>query len=217
MNVIECIQGDSTWFESRLGMLTGSRIADALSKLKNGGESATRRNMMIDLAIERITGKPTEHYVSEPMQRGLDLEPLALAAYELRTESEVERVGFVLHPRIQWAGCSPDGLVGAGLVQAKCPLPRTHANYLLAGCVPQEYVPQMMWELACTEKPWSDFISFCPEFPSPLDLLVCRLERDDAKIAEMEADAVKFLKDVEVTVTQLREGLEGVLKMSAAK
>lgn len=211
MKVVPCIQGDATWHETRLGMLTASRISDALAKLKKGGDSAARKNYMLDLAVERITRKPTEHYMSEPMRIGVEREPLALAAYEIEKDCVVERVGFVLHPTIEWSGASPDGIVGDGLVQVKCPLPRTHATYLIADKVPAEYVPQCMWELACTGKAYTDFISYCPEFPPELRLFICRLERDDALIGQMEAEARVFLDEVAATVTQLRGGLEGLL------
>lgn len=216
MKVVDCVQGDGTWIQSRLGHLTASRISEALTKLKGGGESATRRNLVIDLAVERITGEATDHYVSAPMQRGLLLEPAAIFGYEQRMGVEVERVGFVLHPTIEMAGCSPDGIVGDGIVQAKCPLPRTHATYLLGEVVPSEYIPQCMWELACTGKAWCDFVSYCPDFPEPLDLFICRLERDDTGIAGMEAEAVRFLAEVENTVLRLRGGLEGLLEASVA-
>lgn len=218
LNIVECVQGDAEWFAARIGCLTGSRIADAIAKPKRQGtgELECRANLRMELAVERVTNKPMQHFVSVWMERGLELEPLARAAYELRTERETQQVGYVIHPSILWAGASPDGLVGDdGMVQFKVPKPTTHAEYLIAECVPEQYRAQMLWEMACCPgRQWNDFVSWCPDFPEPLDLFICRLERDAAKIAEMEAEAQKFLSEVETTVAQLKEGLEGTLKRS---
>lgn len=216
MNAVDCIQGSQEWLESRIGCLTASRIADAVAKRKRGTEDLQSRiDLRIDLAVERVTNKPTASFVSEWMTRGVELEPLARAAYELRTNTETEQLGFVLHDSIEWSGCSPDGLVGRdGMVQFKCPKPSTHAQYLLGECVPEEYTPQMMWEMACCDRQWSDFASYCPDFPEPLDLFICRLPRDEKRIAEMQAEAVKFLSEVEALVIRLKSGMEGALRAS---
>lgn len=220
LNVIDCLQGSEEWFANRIGLLTSSRIADAIRKAKreSTGELQCRADLRLELAVERITKKPMEHFVSKWMERGAEMEPMARAAYELRTDTRVRQVGFVLHPdreRLAWAGCSPDGLCGDGLTEFKVPKSNTHAEYLLGECVPEMYIPQMMWQMACCPGyQWCDFVSYCPDFPEPLDLFICRLRRDEKRIAEMEAEASKFLAEVETVVVQLRDGLEGALRDS---
>ena len=216
LNIISETQRDAEWFAVRLGCLGSSRIAAAIGKRKRSSEELqARADLRIEMAVERVTGKTSEHYVSQWMERGTELEPLARAAYELRREVEVTQVGFVLHPEIAWAGCSPDGLVDDdGLVELKVPKPTTHAQYLLGEYVPSEYQPQMMWQMAVTGRKWNDFVSYCPDFPEPLDLMICRLPRNQALIEEMEAEAKKFLQEVEATTIQLRGGLEGALRAS---
>lgn len=216
LNIVECIQGDAEWFGSRVGMLTASRIREALRKSKRGDELQTRYNLKLELAVERITKKPAEHIVTAWMERGAEMEPLARATYELRRETDVKQVGFVLHPSIAWAGCSPDGLIGdTGLVELKVPKPSTHADYLLGECVPSIYQPQMLWQMACCPGyEWCDFVSYCPDFPEPLDLFICRLPRDAERITEMEAEAEKFLKEVESMAMRLQGGLEAALEKS---
>jgi len=220
LNVITETQGDAEWLAARTGCLTASRVADAIRKSKRDPNGAyitkARQNLCMELAVERVTGKATEHFVSQWMERGTELEPIARAAYELRTDRIVETVGFVLHPSIKWAGCSPDGLVDSdGLVQFKVPKPTTHAEYLIGECVPSDYVPQMMWELACCPgRTHNVFASYCPDFKPPLDLFICRMERNDEAISAMEQEARKFLEDVEATVVRLNGGLEGALRHS---
>lgn len=222
---IICEQGSAEWFAERVGHLTSSRIADAIRKRQRKSNSGSadddlqcRINLRLELAVERVTNKISDHYVSYWMQRGMELEAAARFAYEQRINVETERVGFVRHASIAWAGCSPDGFVGAdGLVEFKVPKPTTHAQYLLEERVPEQYVPQMTWQMACTGRAWNEFVSYCPDFPEPLDLFICRLSRDDAKIAEMEGEARKFLAEVEAIVTQLGGGLEAVLRDSVER
>lgn len=218
MRTIDCGgQGTELWFQEHLGKLTASRVADAVNKRKRNPKEPLQAyvDLRLELAVERVTQKPAEHFVSVWMERGVELEPLARAAYELRKDTTVSTVDFVLHPTMEWAGASPDGLVGDdGLVEFKCPKANTHAEYLLGECVPEEYIPQMMWQMACTERQWCDFVSYHPDFPDPLDLFVSRLRVSREDIAVMEAQATVFLKEVADLTLRLTHGLEGMLRQS---
>lgn len=218
MKTVHCGgQGTELWFEQRLGVLTSSRIVDAVTKRKRNPKEPLQAylDLRLDLAVERVTKKPAEHFVSMWMERGAELEPLARAAYELRKDTPVTTVDFVLHPTMDWCGCSPDGLVGDdGLIEIKCPKRNTHAEYVLGECAPSEYLPQMMWQLAVTGREWVDFCSYHPDFPDPLDLCIYRLHRDSQAIAVMEAEAAVFLKETADLTLRLRHGLEGMLRES---
>ena len=211
LNIITDRQLDAEWFKARIGCLTSSRVADAVTRRKRNPKEPLQAylDLRMDLAVERVTNKISEKYVSKWMERGVEMEPLARAAYELRRDVETEQVGFVIHPTLNWAGCSPDGLIGTdGLLELKVPKSTTHAEYLLGECVPEEYIPQMTWQLACCPgRQWNDFVSYCPDFPAPLDVFICRLNRDNQKIAVMEAEATVFLKEVEDLTLRLRHGL----------
>jgi hypothetical protein len=152
-------------------------------------------------------GKPAEGgYFSDVMKWGLEQEPFARAAYEMRSGVLVDQVGFVVHPSIDGAGMSPDGLVGdQGLVEIKCPLSKTHIRYFLDGKVPSEYKPQMLWQMACSERAWCDFVSFDPRLPEDLQLFTVRFERDDAAIKAMEAEVLTFLAEVDDIIKRLRK------------
>lgn len=199
-------QGSDEWKQERAGHLTASRMADVLATLKSGGEPASRRNLRTRLAVERLTGAPMEDgFQSKAMLDGIENERLAVVAYECRAQELVEGVGFVRHPTIDWYGASPDGLIGEdGLLEVKCPIPATHVEYLMAGTAPRDYLPQMMAQMSCTGRKWVDFVSYCPLMPEKLRLFVVRLERDDAEIARIEAEAVKFLAEVEEMTERLR-------------
>ena len=136
-------QRTEEWFNARLGKVTASRIADLMAKTKSG-YSASRDSYMAQLTIERLTQKPTEGYTNAAMQWGTEQEPFARAAYETKTGELVTEVGFIVHPEIDQAGASPDGLVSdEGMVEIKCPESKTMIETLLSDKVPDKYFKQM--------------------------------------------------------------------------
>jgi putative phage-type endonuclease len=198
-----CEQRSPAWHALRLGKITASRVADALSIIKKG-ESAARRNYRIELLAEIFTGQRQDHFVTKEMQWGADQEPFAIAAYEIQQDLEITAAGFFTHDHIPDFGGSPDGLVGGeGMVEAKCPTTATHVAWLLAGVVPAEYEPQMLALMACTGRQWVDFISFDPRMPHGLRLFVVRFHRDEARIAQLEAGVTAFNEELEAARVQL--------------
>lgn len=193
----EIVQGSPEWHAARLGKVTASRVADVVAKTKTGW-GVSRANYMAELLVERLTGQPAERYTNSAMQWGLDTEPEAKAAYEFRTDASVADAGFVPHPTIAMSGASPDGYVGDdGLVEIKCPNTATHIDTLLGQSVPDKYVVQMQWQMACTGRKWCDFVSFDPRMPEPMRMFVGRVLRDDARIRALEADIAAFLAELD--------------------
>lgn len=208
MNILDFPQGSAEWAAARAGRVTASRISDVLSRARDRkSEGTTRRKYKAQLVAELLTGKPQENaFSNRAMELGIENEPFARGAYEAKRLVAVDTVGFVLHPTMDRAGASPDGLVEAdGMVQFKCPEPHTHLGYLLDGVVPTDYEPQMLWEMACTERKWCDFVSYCPVFPAPHNLLIVRFERDEKRITDITAEVAVFLGEVDKIVATLKE------------
>lgn len=202
-------QGSKEWLELRLGKVTASRIADVLAKGKSG-EALSREDYRYELVVQRLTGDPGEPFTNAAMEWGIATEPQARIAYEAQADVFVEQVPFVLHPTIEWFGCSPDGLIGdKGLLEIKCPNSKTHIKYLNAGKPPAKYVPQMQCQMAVTGRQWCDFVSFDPRLPGDLQLFVVRLDRDEDYIKSMEVEVVKFLDEVATMYKQLKEKKHG--------
>ena len=202
-------QGTDAWHQLRLGKVTASRMADVLSKGKSG-ESASRTKYRTELVVQRLTGLPSESFTNAAMEHGVRTEPMARIAYEVATGNFVEQVAFIDHPTIEWFGCSPDGLVGNGLIEIKCPNSSTHIDYLMDDKPPSKYIPQMQCQMAVTGSRWCDFVSFDPRLPDDLQLFVVRLERDDEYIKAMEVEVEKFLSEVEDTLTKLKARKNGL-------
>jgi putative phage-type endonuclease len=208
MKVVECIQGSAQWLEARHGKITASRIADVMDVLKKGGEGASRRNYRMELAAERLSGRSEAHFVSPEMQWGSDMEPQARETYSFLTGSNVSQVGLVIHPTMDYAAASPDGLVGEdGCCEFKCPKTTTHIKWMLAGGVPEEHQLQCLWVMACTGRKWCDFSSFDPRLPAGLRMFVVRMERNEEAIQIAEDLVRSFNGEVEAMLSDLRKNI----------
>lgn len=200
----EIVQGSEAWFASRLGKVTGSRVADVIAKTKTGF-GASRANYMAQLIAERLTGTQQDTYTNAAMQWGTEKEPDACAAYAFRTDAELTEVGFVDHPKIEMTGASPDRLVGKdGLLEVKSPNTSTHIDTLLGQSVAGKYITQIQWQLACTGRKYCDFVSFDPRMPEAMRLFIKRIPRDDAMIAELEKQVTVFLSELAQKERDLR-------------
>jgi putative phage-type endonuclease len=196
-------QRTTEWFAQRCGHLTASRIADMMARTQKGW-GASRANYAAQLIAERLTGVAESGFTSAAMQHGIDTEAAAKAAYGFMQDVEVVEAPFVLHPRLAWSGASPDGFVGDdGLVEIKCPNTATHITTLRGGEIPDKYIKQMQWQMACTERDWCDFVSFDPRMPVEMQLHIQRVERDNDLIAEIESAAIGFLDEIAATVAEL--------------
>jgi len=199
-------QGSAAWLAARRGRVTASRLGDLMAAGRDGKPAASRRAYLLDLVVERLTGAAVERYVSAAMQHGIDHEGEARTAYEWMTDLAVEPVGFVPHPAIPAFGASPDGLVGEdGLIEIKCPTTATHLGTLLGEPIDRRYVLQMHGQMACTGRAWCDFVSFDPRLPSPYDVRILRVVRDEALVAEIEAAVRAFADEMEATLARLAQ------------
>ena len=197
------IQRSEAWFQSRLGRVTASRVADVIAKTKSG-YSASRDNYMAQLICERLTGQQGESFTNAAMTWGTETEPLARSAFEAYADLMVEEVGFVPHPSIEMSGASPDGLVGLfGMLEIKCPNTATHIDTLLSQTVPSKYITQMQWQMRCCERQWCEFVSFDPRLPQDLQLFVKRVEFDPEYVAMLEKEVVQFLAELDDKVNKL--------------
>jgi putative phage-type endonuclease len=163
MIIIDVPQGSEAWHEHRLGRITASKFATAMS-----GESTKGFNDIIeDLASEIITREIEETYTNSDMERGIELEPFAAQEYKNIFDCDVLEVGFCipgeednLH---EWIGVSPDRLIGEnGLLEIKCPRRRTHWGYIKTNKLPSVYKWQVQGQLLVTGKEYCDFMSYYP-------------------------------------------------------
>ena len=205
VTIIDAPQRSPEWFAARVGRLTGSRAADMLATIKSG-EAAARRDYRTQLVCERLTNMPQDDgFINPTMQRGIDLEPAAFAAYEARTGIIAQKTGFLSHTALM-VGCSLDGHIGdfVGILEIKCPKSATHLRYLREGMVPSDYLPQITHNLWMTGAQWADFLSYDDRFPPSLQTFLVRVYAKDLDLGAYEAKAMAFLSEVDADVAALK-------------
>ena len=200
------LQRSDDWFNSRLGMVTASRVSDVMAKTKTGF-SATRKNYMAQLVAEHLTGIPQAPDLSnnKAIQWGIENEQAAKYAYEFVTANTIEDCSFFPHPTIDLCGASPDGLVDdSGLVEIKCPNTATHIDYLLERKIPRDYQLQMTLQLACAKRKWCDFVSYDPRLDPKNNMLIIRFEPSQSDIDEIEKEISIFVVEMMEIIEKLR-------------
>lgn len=201
-------QGSEEWKAARAGKVTASRVADVIAKKKNGW-GASRANYMAELIAERLTGVAAEGFTNQAMNWGTEKEPEARTAYCFFRDIEVAQVGFIEHPSIPMTGCSPDGLIrDDGLLEIKCPNTATHIETLLSADIPQKYITQMQWQLACTGRQYCDFCSYDPRLPESMQVFISRVMRDQPVIHALEKAVEVFIAELDAKVSALRTKFE---------
>ena len=143
-----CEQRSEEWFEARIGNITASAFKPWLTQTTKAAAKA-RHTAICRCLSSKGRCYETPHRVTEAMQRGIDLEPEAVAAFERWSKETVLPVGFA-----KWkhgnAGCSPDGLIaGASMgFEGKAPEGPAHYDYLLSGVLPPLYYWQVHGSMA---------------------------------------------------------------------
>jgi len=112
-------QRSPEWFAARRGKITASQVGAIL-----GNSPHTTRHDVMRRMVREWHGLPSEFEGNIATDYGTNNEAGAIIEYQMETANTVEVVGFVTHPDAteDWAGASPDGLIGTdGGLEVKCP------------------------------------------------------------------------------------------------
>lgn len=184
-------QGSDEWLAQRVGKVTMSHAKELLT----GGKGKTRQSYIFDLVAERLSGKPTERYVSMEMRRGIFLEEYAVSAFEAAMpDMQVLKVGLVLHDD-ERIGCSPDGLIHECGIEIKCPAPRQHIRNVIADGF-DDYIQQVQGNIWVCQREYWYIVSFCPwveDFP----LYIKVVYRDEDIIKKISESAIRAADEVD--------------------
>ena len=202
MKTYDMPQLSDEWFQIKLGKVGAS----SMSKVLAGGKGKTRKSYMLKLAAEILTEQRVETYSNAAMERGIELEPEARREYGFIKGVDVEQIGWIEQDN-EKIGCSPDGIPPDGLVEIKCPLATTHIDYctMPEGWTPPEYMAQFQGQMWVCEKPWVDFVSYCPEIKGKY-IHIVRVYRDEALIQKIEAETIKFLDELNLLIKKMIGG-----------
>lgn len=192
------VQGSDEWRAIRKGKMTASHAQE----IGNNGKGLN--TYIIKLMAEYYSSGEHEGYRNAHMERGNELEPIARSMYELETGMTVEQVGFVEHN--EFAGCSPDGLVGEdGGVEIKCHDDVTHFRFIMNGEseIDTKYIWQIQMNLMITGRDWWDYIAYNPNFEQ--SLLVFRIYPDPEAFKKLEAGLETGEKQIKSIFLKLKK------------
>lgn len=187
-------QHSEAWHEARLGRVTGTRF----KALMMGDSTQGYKDLITNLACEIISGMAEESYVSPAMEHGTETEPEARKEYETIFGIEVTQVGFVMPDEDNrfhnWIGVSPDGLLpDSGMIEIKCPLAKTHLEYIETDKLPSEYRYQVQGQLFVTGLDYCDFMSYV----QGMKPFIFRVYPDYELFKEFETRLEKLITQVE--------------------
>lgn len=201
----EIAQGTPAWKQLRVGLFTGTGIGDLLPGAK-GAYNKSREDQIDEVVTEILTGLPSGgFFATKYVREGVEREPMARMAYEEITGNVIEEVAFIQHDWLR-AGMSPDGLVTGRKrnVEIKCPKDRTHYRYFVSEECPPEYRVQIAVQQWLGEFEATDFISYHPDFPPNMRLVIREIPRDEKLIQQIELEVTKAHAEVNVRLKYAR-------------
>lgn len=194
---IDIQQGSESWFAIRAGKITGTRFA----KVMAGDSTATYKDLITDLAGEIITGEVEETYTNAIMERGKELESEARKVYEHEIEKVKETGICLLDDYEDWVGFSPDGLTKNGLLEIKCPIRKTHLDYIGRNELPSVYKWQVQGGIMVTGAKYCDFMSYYPKMKP----FIVRVQPDRDMHAELMGEIDKVIQRVKDKVQMYKQ------------
>ena len=204
MKTIDCKQGSTAWFVARAGIPTASEFDNVVTPEFKPRTGQGVESYLLKKVAERVMGMPAQAWAGGAAEQGTVLEIEARPWFAFAHGVEVQDVGFCTTDDGR-LGCSPDGLIGSdGGLELKCPEAYTHLKYLLGGVLPPQYAAQVHGSMLVTGRAYWQFVSYNRFFPP----LVVRVERDEAKIAALQAALDAFLKQLDAAHAKIKQLIE---------
>lgn len=190
MRIIDCIPRSEEWDRWRCRP-TASEFSQFITPAR--GEYAAGATDYASKVVMKRLGLDDEPPPSYWMEWGVEMEPSAKRAYAEHTGYELVEAGFVLPDHTDAYGGSPDALVEPdGLLEVKCPNPRTLGVYHARNELPVQYKPQIQGLLLITGRAWCDFWVWHPQ----LKPFLLRVEPDLAYQAKIADGLLKPLEEI---------------------
>lgn len=153
-------QRSPEWFEARKSKVTGSMVGAILGVNPWATPDDAMRTM-----VRSHFGAESEFTGNIATEYGVMNEPNAIIDLEITRGYDVEEVGFIVHPELEWLGASPDGFIKSdSVVEIKCPFGKRHdvdPNFLPAIDQPHYYA-QTQIEMYCSQREWCYFYQWSP-------------------------------------------------------
>lgn len=200
----EAAQGTDAWLLARSGKWTGSEFVNVLARNRKGEPAKAYHDLIWQIVVERMTGRPEVGPSSFSLRWGHDVEPYAREAVEIDTGYTVQTSEFIQHPKYPFVGCSPDGLIGEdGGLEMKSPKSSSvHLIRFIEG-MPEEFRPQVQGSMWVTGRKWWLWVSYDPRMPESYRLFKLRIARDEAYIKNLEHEVMRAEMQVQDIINRL--------------
>ncbi len=187
ITIYDVEQGSEAWYELRSGRITASKFSTLMSKITTVGYTG----LIYETVGGILSGTVETSYQSDAMRRGIEMEPEAKSFYEEIHGVDVEDWGFVTNPNVfeEYVGVSPDGKIKDedGIIEIKCPMMKTHVEYLMKDVLPNAYKWQVQGQLLVTGASYCDFMSYYPGIPAFIKRIEPNPEMQDQLKRKMES------------------------------
>lgn len=167
-----CAQQSDEWGRLHIATPTAGNFHRILTA--DGKKSRSWNDYLYRLVAERLLNEylpqrpDTEARESRLYwaDRGIQMEPIAIRAFEQQLGLMFEPVGFIQSP-MKKLGCSPDGMVVGKneCIEIKSPAPWTQLKYLLEG-PGKDYKPQVQGQMLVGDFERVHFFAFHPRMPA---------------------------------------------------
>ena len=191
-------QQSDDWFRARLGVITASKLSKCFTgklAISKAGSLTLAKELAGELVYKHNNELP-DNFQSYAMMRGSALEVEAkenlMFLYHGYDSTEG---GFYLNEEHN-IGASPDliltGMDGTFGAEIKCPLPKTHLDYVLEGGTPAAYMAQVHLGMILLGADEWLFCSYC----EGVKMLMHRQKKD-----------LEFVKKIEEVIADVNEKL----------
>jgi len=205
-------QGSVEWSIARAGIPTASEFDQLFTSDMEPRKGAMPTTYLHKKLSEKWRGGPLASLNTFDMEQGKVLEEQAVPWFEMETGLTVQRVGLCTTDDGR-VGASPDGLIDdIGGIEIKCPAIHTHVGYLLAGKIPNDYIPQVNGCLWVTGRVGWEFLSYSMELPK----LRLRMISDSQTMSRIGQVLGEFLARFDAAWAQLCDANGGEPKRNIA-
>lgn len=185
------------WKSFRKGKITGTRLKDITNKKGTGKKIA-----FYELIAERMGIVEDEENV---MERGLRLEPEAIAEFEKQTGKKVDGSLVIwVSDYNENISVSPDGFMSdTEALEIKCLSSARHIQAIIENEFPDEYELQARQYFVCNEKLETLYFAMYDPRIVAKPLMIFEIHRDEAKVQESLAYEMQTLNEVDEWVAKL--------------
>lgn len=198
-------QRTTEWHEARAKRVTASMVGAVL-----GNSPYMERNDAMRSLVRDAIGEPREFTGNIATEYGTANETTAMVDYRMETLHDVEQVGFIAFE--DWAGCSPDGLIGDnGGLEIKCPYGLRNAGD--EDMAPLAFKPladqphyhdQVQFSLFVTGRQWWHFYQWAKN-GCKLEVVKPDLEWQRDEIPRLRQFHAEFLHEVASNADEYRQ------------